>query len=169
MIIYNVGNRVINNYVYKTAAGYIMIDMGYEGGLAGVEKKLNQHQIELSDLNYLFLTHAHDDHAGFLNELLGKVPHLKVMMSAKARPTLKKGQHSFEGGCSGYLAWFFCKAMGLVGTMRALLGILQVQLQCIVFIIQMLKRVLTIIPTQQVKEIFWLNKAGATKEFLGME
>lgn len=78
MRLYNVGNRIVNTYVYETATGYIMIDTGYEASLASVERKLKQHQIKLSDLNYLFLTHAHDDHAGFLNELLEKIPHLKV-------------------------------------------------------------------------------------------
>lgn len=125
MRLYNVGNRIVNTYVYETAAGYIMIDTGYEASLASVERKLKQHQIKLSDLNYLFLTHAHDDHAGFLNELLEKIPHLKVMMSAKARPTLKRGQHSFEGGCSGYLAWFFCKAMGLAGKAKHVFPIIE--------------------------------------------
>ena len=36
-------------------------------------------------------------------------------MSDKSMPTLKRGQNSFEGGCSTLLAWIFCKLMGLVG------------------------------------------------------
>ena len=61
------------------------------------------------------MTHAHDDHAGFLNELLEKNADLKVIMSNKSMSTLKRGQNSFEGGCSTVLAWIFCKLMGLVG------------------------------------------------------
>ena len=30
-------------------------------------------------------------------------------------PTLKRGQNSFEGGCSTVIAWIFCKLMGVVG------------------------------------------------------
>ncbi len=37
------------------------------------------------------------------------------IMSDKSMPTLKRGQNSFEGGCSTVLAWIFCKLMRLVG------------------------------------------------------
>ena len=113
--IYNAGNRIMNTYVYPCNGGYIMIDTGYEHSLKDVERKLNQKNIHLEDIKYVFLTHAHDDHAGFLNELLGKTTNLKVIMSDKAMPTLKRGQNSFEGGCSTRLAWIFCKLMALVG------------------------------------------------------
>lgn len=92
-----------------------MIDTGYEHSLKDVETKLDRNGIKLSDIKYVFLTHAHDDHAGFLNELLGKNVDLKVIMSDQSMPTLKRGQNSFEGGCSTRLAWVFCKLMGLVG------------------------------------------------------
>ena len=114
-MIYNAGNRIMNTYVYETSVGYIMIDTGYEHSLSSVEKKLNKASINLSDIKYVFLTHAHDDHAGFLNELLGKNADVKVIMSNKAMPTLKRGQNSFDGGCSTVFAWIFCKLMGLVG------------------------------------------------------
>ena len=114
-MIYNAGNRFMNTYVYQTSAGYMMVDTGYEYSLASVEKKLNKQGVALSDIKYVFLTHAHDDHAGFLNELLGKNPDLKVIMSDKAMTTLKRGQNSFDGGCSTAFAWMFCKLMGLVG------------------------------------------------------
>ena len=113
--IYNAGNIIMNTYVYPCKDGYIMIDTGYEDSLKAVERKLNQNNIQLSDIKYVFLTHAHDDHAGFLNELLGKNENLKVIMSDKSMPTLKRGQNSFEGGCSTLLAWIFCKLMGLAG------------------------------------------------------
>lgn len=115
MEIYNAGNRIMNTYVYESSVGYIMIDTGYEHSLKDVEKNLNKKNIKLSDIKYVFLTHAHDDHAGFLNEMLGKTTDLKVIMSDKAIPTLKRGQNSFYGGCSTLLAWIFCKLMGLVG------------------------------------------------------
>ena len=115
MSIINAGNIIMNTYVYPCPNGYIMIDTGYEHSLKDVETKLNKKGIKLSDIKYVFLTHAHDDHAGFLNELLSKNTDLKVIMSNKSMPTLKRGQNSFEGGCSTLLAWIFCKLMGLVG------------------------------------------------------
>ena len=115
MDIVNAGNIIMNTYVYPCSNGYIMIDTGYEHSLKDVESKLNRKGIKLSDIKYVFLTHAHDDHAGFLNELLGMNTDMKVIMSDKSMPTLKRGQNSFEGGCSTRLAWVFCKLMGLVG------------------------------------------------------
>ncbi len=115
MSIINAGNIIVNTYVYPCHNGYVMIDTGYEHSLKDVEAKLNRKGIKLPDIKYVFLTHAHDDHAGFLNELLGRNTDLKVIMSNKSRPVLKRGQNSFEGGCSTFLAWIFCKLMGLVG------------------------------------------------------
>lgn len=114
-VICNAGSRIMNTYVYHTASGYVMVDTGYEKGLAGVLKKLGKQGIDISEIKYVFLTHAHDDHAGFLNELLGENTELQVIMSDKAMPTLKRGQNSFYGGCSTLFAWIFCKLMGLVG------------------------------------------------------
>ncbi len=111
----NVGNRIMNTYVYETKSGLVMIDTGYEHSLKAVERKLNKNKIQLNDIKYIFLTHAHDDHAGFLNELLGKNKDLKVIMSNQSMPTLKRGQNSFDGGCSTLFALIFCKLMGLVG------------------------------------------------------
>ena len=113
--IFNVGNRIMNTYVYNTSTGYIMVDTGYEHSLTSVEKKMKKQGINLSDIKYVFLTHAHDDHAGFLNELLHRNSELKVIMSNRAMPILKRGQNSFDGGCSTFFAWLFCKCMALVG------------------------------------------------------
>lgn len=115
MKIYNAGDIVMNTYLYPVDDGYVMIDTGYEGGLCAVEKRLVKEGIDLSLVKYIFLTHAHDDHAGFLTELLNKYPDIKVIMSDKAMPTLKRGQNSFEGGCSTLLAFVFCKLMALFG------------------------------------------------------
>lgn len=115
MDIYNVGNRVMNTYIYHALEGYIMIDTGYEHRLKRVMKRVNKLGITLSDIKYVFLTHAHDDHAGFLNELLSKYPDIKVIINNRALPTLIRGQNLFIGGCSSLAALVFCKLMGMVG------------------------------------------------------
>lgn len=115
MEIYNAGNRVMNTYIYRALQGYIMIDTGYEHSLKRVEKRANKQGISLSEIRYVFLTHAHDDHAGFLNELLSKYPDLKVVIHHQAIPVLLRGQNSFSGGCSSLLALAFCRLMGLIG------------------------------------------------------
>ena len=93
MSIYNAGNRVMNTYIYHTLKGYVMVDTGYEHSLGNVEKKLRKQGIALSEIKYVFLTHAHDDHAGFLNELLLQYPDIKVIISDKAIPVLEGRIH----------------------------------------------------------------------------
>lgn len=113
--IINVGNRIMNTYVFNISSGYVMVDTGYENSYTNVVKKLNKNGIRVSDIKYVFLTHAHDDHAGFLNEMLNHNFELKVIMSNQAMTTLKRGQNSFDGGCTTLLAWLFCKSMTLFG------------------------------------------------------
>lgn len=114
MQIINLGNRIVNSYLIKTVNGYILIDTGYENQYAPFCKKLRRHGILTEDIDYIFLTHAHDDHSGFLNELL-RHTQAKVIMQQSAAVGLRCGQNSFDGGCSTRLALAFCKAMSLAG------------------------------------------------------
>ena len=57
-MIINVGNRIMNTYVYQTKSGLDMIDTGYEHSLKDVERKLNKNNIKLNELKYIFLTHV---------------------------------------------------------------------------------------------------------------
>lgn len=115
MDVYNAGNRIVNTYLYRISDGCVMIDTGYAHSLKKVEKKAKSQGIALSEVRYVFLTHSHDDHAGFLNELLSNYPNIKVILHSQAVPVLLRGQNSFEGGCSGLPAFLFCKLMGLFG------------------------------------------------------
>lgn len=92
-----------------------MIDTGYEHSLKYVEKKLSKRGIPCTEIKYVFLTHAHDDHAGFLNELLSKYSEIEVIASSRAIPVLLRGQNSFIGGCSSFTARVFCGFMALAG------------------------------------------------------
>ena len=113
-MIYNLGNRVVNNYLVPAKEGYILVDTGYEDGFKRFQKKLHKAGIDPKEIKYIFLTHAHDDHAGFLNEVL-KITDAKVILHPKAVEGLRRGQNSFEGGCSGRLAYAFCILLKLLG------------------------------------------------------
>lgn len=107
MEIWNVGNRIVNTYIYQIEDGYIMIDTGYDNGLNKVLKKMEKNNLKPENIRYIFLTHAHDDHAGFINEIMNKFPKIKLICNSKSIEVLKKGQNPFEGGCSSKLALFF--------------------------------------------------------------
>ncbi len=115
MEIINAGNRIVNTYVYKAPAGYVLIDTGYEHSMKSVERKLRSKNISFFDIRYVFLTHAHDDHAGFLNKLMNRYPDIKVIVNPASIPVLRKGQNRFDGGCSSLMAYVFCKMMSLWG------------------------------------------------------
>ena len=114
MEIVNFGNRIVNTYLIKTESCCLLIDTGYAEQFSGFCKKIAAQNMNLNEIDYIFLTHAHDDHAGFLNEIL-QYTNAKVILHHKAMQGLQRGQNSFDGSCSSKLALLFCKLMGLFG------------------------------------------------------
>ena len=49
MRIINVGDRVMNTWIYEIPDGYVMIDTGYPGKLKSVEKRMKRHGIRWAD------------------------------------------------------------------------------------------------------------------------
>ena len=115
MEIRNVGNRIMNTWIYPVEDGWAMIDTGYENSYASVVKKLRGLLIQPEEIRHIFLTHAHDDHAGFLEEWMTKYPHTQVIAHEKSIEGLRKGQNRFVGGCSTLGAFLFCQLMALLG------------------------------------------------------
>ncbi|MBO4422866.1 MAG: MBL fold metallo-hydrolase [Clostridia bacterium] len=113
-MIYDLGDRAVNNYLITAGDGYILIDTGYEKNYRRFTAKLKKYEIDPKAIKTVFLTHAHDDHAGFLNDVLA-VTGAKVVLHPKAVAGLTRGQNSFEGGCSSRLAWVFCQILALFG------------------------------------------------------
>ena len=115
MKIYNLENRIANNYlVGLNEGGYVLIDTGYVEGYANFLKRMKKTGVTPEEIKYIFLTHAHDDHAGFLNQVLA-ITDAKVILHPKAIERLLKGQNPFIGGCSSRLAWLFCQILKLFG------------------------------------------------------
>lgn len=115
MMIRNAGDRIMNTWLYLVAGGWVMIDTGYENSYVSVRKKLRKLLIQPEEIRYIFLTHAHDDHAGFLEEWMTNHPRTQVIAHEKAIEGLRRGQNSFAGGCSTLMAYLFCQLMALIG------------------------------------------------------
>lgn len=111
----NAGNRIVNNWIYPIKDGYVVIDTGYENGFKKFKKNISKLHIKLDDIRYVFLTHAHDDHAGFLNQFLSETTDARIIMSDKSPEVLYRGQNSFLGGCTSRMALLFCQLMKLFG------------------------------------------------------
>ena len=115
MKIENAGNRIMNTWLYPIMDGWVMIDTGYENSYQSVLKKLRKLLIRPEEIRFLFLTHAHDDHAGFLEAWMTNHLQTQVIAHEKAIDGLRRGQNSFDGGCSTMFAFLFCQLMALLG------------------------------------------------------
>lgn len=97
--LHEIGTYALRNYVLETPAGLIAIDTGYPGGFEWFASRL-QRIAPLSDLKFVFLTHAHDDHAGFLQDVLDRCD-AQVVLSPLAVPVLERGENAVVEG-AGY-------------------------------------------------------------------
>lgn len=98
----NIGSYIMKNYLLYTPKGIIAIDTGYPGGAQRFIRQFTKHH-PLSELAYIFLTHHHDDHAGFLNDLL-QVTDATLILHHTAIPHLQNGQ-SYDPPQGGYSSW----------------------------------------------------------------
>lgn len=99
IIIHEIGNPIVRNYILKTPQGCIAIDTGYPGGCDRFLRRFAR-IAPLCDLRYVFLTHHHDDHAGFLADLLARCE-ARVVLHLLALPYLEAGR-SREPTGAGY-------------------------------------------------------------------
>ncbi len=110
----DLGNMVMCQYLLKIPNGYMAIDTGYSGGYAQYRKGLQKRGIDPTEIKVLLLTHAHDDHAGFLHELLSASKAV-LIVDKEAPARLAEGHNRWVGGCSGLLAKAFVQSMKLFG------------------------------------------------------
>ena len=95
----NTGGYVIHSlklgwtrcYLLKCTGGYLLIDTDYPKYYRRFEKKLARLGIAVSKIKYLFLTHHHDDHAGFAAELVRSIG-CQVIAHRNALLPLKQGK-----------------------------------------------------------------------------
>ncbi len=80
-----------NCYFLKCNEGYLLIDTSYPKDYEKFEKKIKKIKINLTDIKYLFLTHHHDDHAGFATKLVEKTG-AKIIVHKNALSYLEQGK-----------------------------------------------------------------------------
>jgi glyoxylase-like metal-dependent hydrolase (beta-lactamase superfamily II) len=97
--IHNIGSYIVNNYLLETPTGIIGIDTGYPGSFPKYKKRFEK-IAPLSELKFIVLTHHHDDHSGFLNELI-EATNAQIILNPVAIPLLATGKNCTPPG-SGY-------------------------------------------------------------------
>jgi len=91
-----------NCYLLKAGKGYVLVDTAYDWEWDAFCRGLENAGVGIGDLDYLILTHHHDDHAGLLNQLVAQNPKIKIVMSGQARDLLAKGRNDSPDG-AGYI------------------------------------------------------------------
>jgi glyoxylase-like metal-dependent hydrolase (beta-lactamase superfamily II) len=94
--IHQIGSYMLRSYLIETPLGWIALDSGYAGGFAAYQKRLSR-LTPLSRIKYVFLTHTHNDHAGFLGELVQKSG-AKLVVSENSLPRLASGENAMPEG-----------------------------------------------------------------------
>lgn len=125
MEIINIGDRILNNYLVKTKQGYIVVDTGYLRNYKQFKVRLAKSNIMLKDIKFIFITHVHDDHVGFLNDLIIDTD-AKLIMHKDSVRRLLLGHNEYIGGCPNVVAKLFVKGMQMVGIKKHTFPIVRV-------------------------------------------
>ncbi|MCT4543205.1 MAG: MBL fold metallo-hydrolase [Vallitalea sp.] len=81
-------------YLLPIKDKYLLIDTGYEKHRDLLHQELNNKNIKIKDIEYLLITHHHDDHAGLLNEIKSHNSSCKIIMHFNTKPLLENGQNN---------------------------------------------------------------------------
>lgn len=69
MKILSLNCKITNCYLLESPFGWIMIDTDFPETLHSLMQSLRQHDMKISDIKYLIVTHFHPDHAGIAQDL----------------------------------------------------------------------------------------------------
>ncbi|HML67083.1 MAG TPA: MBL fold metallo-hydrolase [Clostridia bacterium] len=94
--IHEIGNYMLRQYLLETPQGWIALDSGYAGGFSAYRHKLEK-RTSIGQVKYVFLTHSHNDHAGFLTELVQKSG-AQLILNEQSLPRLARGENVMPEG-----------------------------------------------------------------------
>lgn len=113
MQIINLGVTLFNNYLLKFDNGCILIDAGYTTTYQQFLEKLSKNNISLEEIKYVVITHVHNDHIGYLKDLLENTMVVPIVHSL-AEGRLMEGRNRL-GDNSGALSRFLSVLTKLTG------------------------------------------------------
>jgi len=104
-------DNFINTWVYNSDNLCFLVDPGPTVFIKSLKKSLDYLKIEKNDLNYIFLTHPHIDHAGGVGKLLSFFPQAKVICHPRGIKHLINPKKLWEGSLKvlGKAAEFYGK------------------------------------------------------------
>lgn len=77
---------------------YLLFDTGYERNYKVFKELLKKDSIDVKKIKYIFISHHHDDHAGFINNLIKDNPEVRVILHEKTVPLMLLGENNLANG-----------------------------------------------------------------------
>ncbi|MBN2041346.1 MAG: MBL fold metallo-hydrolase [Spirochaetes bacterium] len=93
---YRINSGINNSYLIPCKDGWLMVDTGYPEDYGRFRKAVASAGIDISSIKWLFITHAHDEHAGFA-EALRKDTGCRIIVPEKSLNDLRSGQMVWTG------------------------------------------------------------------------
>lgn len=87
-----------NTFLIPLCDGYLLIDNAYEKEYEQFLAFLNERKIDLHEIKYVLLTHHHDDHVGFLNQMSLDNPEVRIILHKKTADLLLTGSNNKNNG-----------------------------------------------------------------------
>jgi glyoxylase-like metal-dependent hydrolase (beta-lactamase superfamily II) len=87
-----------NLFLMPIDHGYILIDNAYEKEFGKFIEYLDAHKIDINDIKYVLITHHHDDHVGFLNQITTMNPSISVVLHRKTVELIATGLNNKNNG-----------------------------------------------------------------------
>jgi glyoxylase-like metal-dependent hydrolase (beta-lactamase superfamily II) len=87
-----------NVFLVPIKDGYVLIDNAYEKEYDLFLDYLRDKNISIKDIKYILLTHHHDDHVGFLNQIVAENKNVRIVLAKETAKLLRKGKNNLENG-----------------------------------------------------------------------
>ncbi len=91
----------VNTYLVSLGNGWCLVDTGYPQQEKKFWKRLEERKIDPKDIKYVFLTHHHADHAGFLASVLEKTG-ARLISSERNSLRLAAGKNDLQTYISSF-------------------------------------------------------------------
>lgn len=86
------------SYLIKGNNGYVLFDTGYEHDYPVFLEVITKNNIKIDEIKYVILSHHHDDHVGYINELVSSNKNIKVIMNKYTTSLISKGMNNTNNG-----------------------------------------------------------------------
>jgi glyoxylase-like metal-dependent hydrolase (beta-lactamase superfamily II) len=88
--LYRLNMGINSSFLLKYPEGYLLIDTSFPNDYGKIKDKLSRIPVEISEINYILLTHYHHDHSGSA-AMLQEDTNARIIAHENAIPWLAKG------------------------------------------------------------------------------